>query len=134
MSFQVLNIKTHVFCGAVHHRKYSRAFLVAHIIKNCKSKTRRERQRIDWRCAVSISNGAVKMSTERASDLARHCTELVRKGDNFTTVWSTLLKGHTLVEGIPRELSERNRHLLRVPLVTGEQLVFDADVKEFRVQ
>jgi hypothetical protein len=74
------------------------------------------------------------MSKERASDLARHCTELVRKGNDFTTVWSTLLKDHTLVEGIPRELSERNRRLLRVPLVTGEQLVFDADVKEFRVQ
>ena len=80
------------------------------------------------------SNGAVEMSNERASDLARHCTELVRKGNDFTTVWSTLLKGHTLVEGIPREKFERNRNLLRIPLITGEQLVFDPDVKEFRVQ
>ena len=47
------------------------------------------------------------MSNERASDLARHCTELVRKGNDFTTVWSTLLKGHTLVEGIPREKFEQ---------------------------
>jgi hypothetical protein len=74
------------------------------------------------------------MSTERASDLARHCTELVRKGNNFTTVWSTLLKNHTLVEGVPREMLEHNRDLLRVPLITGEQLVFDAEVKEFRVK
>jgi hypothetical protein len=74
------------------------------------------------------------MSNERANDLARHCTELVRKGNDFTTVWSTLLKGHTLVEGIPREKFERNRNLLRIPLITGEQLVFDPDVKEFRVQ
>jgi hypothetical protein len=83
---------------------------------------------------VLRSNGAMEMSKERASDLARHCTELVRKGNDFTTVWSTLLKDHTLVEGIPREKLERNRSLLRIPLITGELLVFDSDVKEFRVQ
>jgi hypothetical protein len=77
---------------------------------------------------------AVEMSKERASDLARHCTELVRKGNDFTTVWSALLKDHTLVEGMPREKRERNRSLLRIALITGEQLVFDADVKEFRIQ
>jgi hypothetical protein len=74
------------------------------------------------------------MSREKASDLARQCTELIRKGNDFPTVWSTLLKGHTLVEGIPRERIERSRSLLHIPLITGEQLVFDADVKEFRVQ
>ena len=89
---------------------------------------------LGWRRDFLRSNGAVDMSNERASDLARHCTELVRKGNDFTTVWSTLLKGHTLVEGIPREKLERNRNLLRIPLITGEQLVFDPHVKEFRVQ
>ncbi len=74
------------------------------------------------------------MSRERASDLARQCTELVRKGNEFPTVWSTLLKSHALVEGIPRQRVERNRNLLHIPLITGEQLVFDADIKEFRIQ
>ena len=74
------------------------------------------------------------MSKERAGDLARQCTELIRKGTDFPTVWSTLLKRHILVEGVPREKLERNRSLLNIPLITGEQLVFDADVKEFRVQ
>jgi len=74
------------------------------------------------------------MSKERAGDLARQCTELVRKGNDFATVWSTLLKRHILVEGIPRERLERNRSLLNIPLITGEQLVFDADFKEFRIQ
>jgi hypothetical protein len=74
------------------------------------------------------------MSKERAGDLARHCTELVRKGNDFTTVWSTLLKDHTLVEGMPRQQLEYNRSLLRISLITGEQLLFDADGKEFRVQ
>src|SRR5271168_1466173 len=89
---------------------------------------------IDWRRNVLMSNGVVEMSKERAGDLARHCTELVRKGNDFTTVWSTLLKDHTLVEGIPREKLEHNRSLLRIPLITGELLVFDPDGKEFRVQ
>jgi hypothetical protein len=74
------------------------------------------------------------MSRERASDLTRQCTELVRKGNEFPTVWSTLLKSHALVEGIPRQRIERNRSLLHIPLITGEQLVFDADIKEFRIQ
>jgi hypothetical protein len=87
-----------------------------------------------WRRNVLRSSGAAEMSKERASDLARHCTELVRKGNDFTTIWSTLLKDHTLIEGIPREKLERNRSLLRIPLVTGELLVFDSDVQEFRVQ
>jgi hypothetical protein len=76
----------------------------------------------------------VEMSKERASDLARQCTELVRKGNDFPTVWSTLLKSHALVEGTPRQRLERNRSLLNIPLITGEQLVFDPDVREFRVQ
>jgi hypothetical protein len=74
------------------------------------------------------------MSKERASDLARQCTELLRNGNDFTTVWSTQLRRHIFVEGIPREKLERNRRLLNIPLITGEQLVFDADFKEFRVQ
>jgi len=74
------------------------------------------------------------MSNERANDLARQCTELVRRGNDFPTVWSTLLKSHTLVEGVPQQSPEHDRRLLNIPLVTGEQLIFDADVKEFRVQ
>jgi hypothetical protein len=82
----------------------------------------------------STVDGEVDMSRERASDLARQCTELVRTGKDFPTLWSTLLKSHALVEGIPRQRFERNRSLLHIPLITGEQLVFDADIKEFRVQ
>jgi len=74
------------------------------------------------------------MSKGRASDLARQCTELLRKGNDFSTVWSTLLRRHILVEGIPREKLECNRSLLNIPLITGEQLVLNADVKEFSVQ
>ena len=73
------------------------------------------------------------MSKERANDLARECSKLVRKGRSFPTVWSTVLKGHALVEGIPCQRLEGERSLLDIPLTTGERLVFDADAKEFRV-
>jgi hypothetical protein len=74
------------------------------------------------------------MSKERARDLARQCTDMVRKGNDFPTVWSALLKDHTLVAGMPRPRLEGKRSLLDIPLITGEQFVFDADVKEFRIQ
>src|SRR5271169_5367943 len=60
----------------------------------------------------STIDGEADMSRERASDLARQCTELVRTGKDFPTVWSTVLKSHALVEGIPRQKFERNRSLL----------------------
>ena len=74
------------------------------------------------------------MSRERANDLARQCTELVRRGKDFTAVWCSLLNSHALVKGIPQQRSENGQRLLIISLVTGEQLIFDADVNEFRVQ
>ena len=73
------------------------------------------------------------MSNERANDLAQLCTELVRKGDEFPIIWSTLLKRHPLVNGIPQQRLEGNRALLDIPLITGERLVFDGDARRFRV-
>jgi hypothetical protein len=73
------------------------------------------------------------MSNERANDLAQLCTELVRKGDEFPTIWFTLLKRHSLVNGIPQQRLEGNRALLDIPLITGERLVFDGDARRFRV-
>jgi hypothetical protein len=74
------------------------------------------------------------MSKERAQDLARLCTELVRKGDDFPTVWSTLLKRHPLVDGIPQSKIESMRSVLEIKLITGERLVFDGDAKRFSVK
>ncbi|SRR5579871_156505 len=88
-------------------------------------RTTAKSQRSTWR---------TQMSMERANDLARHCTELVRQGKDFSTVWSMLLKTHALVEGTARQRLECDRSLLDIPLITGEQLVYDADVREFRVQ
>lgn len=73
------------------------------------------------------------MWEESAKDLARRCTEALRKGDDFPTVWQTLLKRHPLVEGIPRQRLDGNRSLLEIRLITGERLVFDGDAKRFSV-
>jgi hypothetical protein len=69
----------------------------------------------------------------RANDLARKCTELVRQGKDFPTVWGEILKSHMLVQGIPRQRIEGAGSLLDIPLITGEQLVFDGDAREFGV-
>jgi hypothetical protein len=83
--------------------------------------------------SVAAQEGC-SMSKERANDLAQECSKLARKGRSFPTVWSTVLKGHALVEGNPRQRPEGKRGLLDIPLITGERLVFDASAKEFRVE
>ena len=70
-------------------------------------------------------------TNERPSDLARACTELVRKGNDFPTIWATRLKGHRLVSGIPHQRISGTRSLLDIPLITGERLVFDGDARKF---
>ena len=74
------------------------------------------------------------MPGERAHDLAQLCTELVRKGNDFPTVWNTLLKGHALVDGIPQSKLEGNRPVLEIRLITGEQFVFDSKGRKFSVK
>jgi len=69
----------------------------------------------------------------RANDLARLCTELVRSGNDFPTVWNTLRKGHALVLGLPRQRHDGSRNLLDISLITGERLVFDGDAKNFSI-
>jgi len=69
-----------------------------------------------------------------AAHLAEVCTELVRKGTDFPTIWTTLLKGHSLVNGIPQSKLEGNRPVLVVRLITGELLLFDGERRKFSVK
>jgi hypothetical protein len=57
----------------------------------------------------------------------------VRKGSSFPDVWNAVLKGHALVDGIPRRRREGERNLLEIRLITGEWLVLDGDAREFEV-
>ena len=63
--------------------------------------------------------------------MARECTDMVRKGEDFPTVWLTRLKGHPLVNGFPQHRHDGTKSLLDIRLITGERLVFDADAKKF---
>ena len=74
------------------------------------------------------------MSQERSRDLAALCTELVRKGEDFSAVWATVLKRNPLVDGIPESKFEGTRPVLEIRLVTGERLLFDGDAKKFSVR
>ena len=74
------------------------------------------------------------MSKERAHDLAALCTQLVSKGNDFPTVWNTLLKSHTLVEGLPQSKVEGIRPILEIRLITGERLIFHDDAQQFSVK
>ena len=84
---------------------------------------------LDQICLNTVAHTSIV--TERADDLARLCTEVVRKGEDFPTVWQTPLKSHPLVDGIPGSRMEGNRSVLEVRLITGERLVFDGDAKRF---
>jgi hypothetical protein len=77
---------------------------------------------------------ASTMRNERASDLARTCTELVRSGNDFPTIWLTRLKGHPLVDGIPHQRIAGTQSLLDIRLITGERLVFDGDARKFSLE
>jgi hypothetical protein len=59
------------------------------------------------------------MTKERALDLARECTELVRVGNDFPDVWTTMLKRHPLVDGIPQSKMVGGRAVLEIRLITG---------------
>jgi AraC-like DNA-binding protein len=61
------------------------------------------------------------MSEERTHDLAALCTRLVRNGNDFPTVWNTLLKNHTLVAGLPQSKIEGIRTILEIRPITGER-------------
>ena len=74
------------------------------------------------------------MSTERANDLAHICNDLARQGKDFSTIWGMVLKGRSIIGGLPSHRLKATHSLLDVPLMTGEHLVYDEDAKEFNVE
>jgi hypothetical protein len=64
-------------------------------------------------------------------ELATRCTGMVRKGEDFPTVWSTVLKHHDLVHGAPVPKLNNGRPIIEIRLTTGERLVFDGEARKF---
>ncbi|OQW60446.1 MAG: hypothetical protein A4S17_00710 [Proteobacteria bacterium HN_bin10] len=62
------------------------------------------------------------MSDASAISLLRQCEEARGAGRDFPTSWSTILKRHPLVNGLPgHEIREREA-LIVVHLLTGQRL------------
>ncbi|MEI9424211.1 hypothetical protein O7A70_23895 [Mesorhizobium sp. Cs1299R1N1] len=60
------------------------------------------------------------------SELVRACNTARAKGMDFPTIWQTMLKQHPYVVGRPLQDQNEVGPALRVPLVTGRHLIFDA--------
>jgi hypothetical protein len=71
------------------------------------------------------------MKRETARDLLGKCVASIRSGDDFPTVWATILKRDPLVLGPPVSTIKDGRARLEVFLVTGQRLVFDSESKVF---
>ena len=71
------------------------------------------------------------LRTEKPVDLARNCTDMVRGGNDFPTIWTSRLKDHPLVIGIPHQRLIGTNSVLDIKLITGERLVFHGDARRF---
>lgn len=71
---------------------------------------------------------------EKSADLARKCTDLIRGGNDFPTIWNTCLSAHPLVMGLPQQRLSGGSTLLDIKLMTGEKLVFHGDARRFAIE
>lgn len=57
--------------------------------------------------------------------LVRDCNDERAKRTDFPTIWTTILKSHPYVAGLPVQESGVSGPRLKIPLLTGRFLVFD---------
>lgn len=62
------------------------------------------------------------MSDASALELLRQCEEARVAGRDFPTIWSTILKRHPLVKGLPGHEIREGEALIVVHLLTGQRL------------
>ncbi|MGX5805068.1 hypothetical protein ACWGS9_27995 [Bradyrhizobium sp. Arg314] len=63
---------------------------------------------------------------DMVSRLVRECNTAHDKGVDFPTIWHTTLKQHAYVAAEPVQDRNEAGPSLRVPLITGRHLIFDA--------
>jgi hypothetical protein len=68
------------------------------------------------------------------TDLLQRCIQACDGGADFPTVWHTVLKGHSLVAGIPTQRLEGTRVLLQIPLITRQSLIYDGDLRRYSLE
>lgn len=72
--------------------------------------------------------------SERSVDLTRRCSDLLRGGNDFPTIWKTCLSLHPLVLGLPHQRLTDKGTVLDIKLMTGERLVFHSDARRFSLE
>ena len=71
------------------------------------------------------------MNRVTARDLLVKCVASINSGDDFPTVWATMLKRDPLVLGPPVSTIKDGRACLEIFLITGQRLVFYSESKVF---
>lgn len=62
--------------------------------------------------------------TDIVARLLNACNAEKNKGADFPTIWKDILRAHPYVAGSPIQDSGKDGPLLRIPLITGQVLVF----------
>jgi hypothetical protein len=62
--------------------------------------------------------------TDIVARLLTACNAEKNKGADFPTIWKNILKAHPYVAGSPIQDSGENGPILKIPLITGQVLVF----------
>ncbi|QKC96797.1 hypothetical protein [Mesorhizobium sp. NZP2298] len=62
--------------------------------------------------------------THIVAGLLNACNAEKNKGADFPTIWKNILKVHPYVAGSPIQDSGENGPMLKIPLITGQFLVF----------
>src|SRR6266487_6676214 len=92
---------------------------------------------VDFRKIVPTIFGMLKLphharlaAQETSISLLQRCICAQESGSNFPTIWSLILKNHPLVAGLPTNSVRAGRITLEVPLITGQRLVCDGQVRK----
>lgn len=62
--------------------------------------------------------------TDIVARLLNECNAEKSKGADFPTIWKNILKAHPYVAGSPIQDSGKDGPILRIPLITGQVLLF----------
>jgi hypothetical protein len=72
--------------------------------------------------------------TMSPNDLVRKCNEAMRLGVDFPTLWHTVIKPDPAVVGPPIQRLDGSRTYLEIPLLRGDWLVIDNEVRTVSVR
>ena len=68
-----------------------------------------------------------------ADELLRACVAAASEGADFPAVWSTILRGHQFVAGLPIQTVMDDTPILRVPLFSGEFILVGPAPGDYRL-